>query len=76
LLVSAAYAGAYKEARAYATNKGSIVDVDPDVIAGLLMTNQKKQAIELLEELKAKNPDNASQIDGYIKQILAQPAAK
>jgi hypothetical protein len=71
LLISAAYAGDYKAARAYAVSKGQTVEVDQDVISGLLATNQKTQAIELLQELKAKSPESAAQIDAYIKQLLA-----
>lgn len=70
-LISAAYAGSYKEARDYATSKGQIVELDPDVIAGLVATNQKTQAVELLQEAKIKNPENTQQIDAYIKQLLA-----
>ncbi len=71
LLISAAYAGDYKAAREYAVSKGQTVEVDQDVISGLLATNQKTQAIELLQELKAKSPESAAQIDAYIKQLLA-----
>lgn len=70
-LLSAAYAGAYKEAKDYAMSKGQIVALDPDVISALVATNQKAQAVELLEEAKKGNPENAPQIDAYIKQLLA-----
>ncbi len=70
-LISAAYAGAYKDARAYAVSQGQTVEVDQDIISGLIATNQKTLAVELLQELKKKNPGDAAQIDAFIKQLLA-----
>lgn len=70
-LISAAYAGAYKEARDYSISKGQPVVADPDVISGLLATNQTTLAIELLQEIKKQKPEEAAAIDAYIKQLLA-----
>ncbi len=70
-LISAAYAGAYKEARDYSISKGQPVVADPDVISGLLATNQTTLAIELLQEIKKEKPEEAAAIDAYIKQLLA-----
>jgi hypothetical protein len=70
-LISAAYAGAYKEARDYSLSKGQAVTSDPDVIAGLITTNQRSLAIQLLEEIKKEKPEEAAAIDAYIKQLLA-----
>ncbi|MEN9552230.1 MAG: hypothetical protein RI935_607 [Candidatus Parcubacteria bacterium] len=75
LLVSAAYAGMYKEAREYAESKGQSVVADYDVITGLVMTNQKPLAIELLNEIKKQNPAKASEIDAIIKQVIQTPVA-
>lgn len=69
-LISAAYAGAYKEARDYSIAKGQPVVADPDVISGLLATNQTTLAIELLQEIKKQKPEEAAAIDAYIKQLL------
>ena len=71
MMVSAAYAGKYKEAEAYAKSKGQDVPLDPDVIGGIVASGQIKLAIEILSDAKKKNPALTSQIDEYIKQLLA-----
>jgi O-antigen ligase/tetratricopeptide (TPR) repeat protein len=70
-LLSAAYAGHYKEAKAYAISKGQTPALDPDVIAGVIASGQTSLAIELLQETKKANPSLAPQIDQYINQVLA-----
>lgn len=75
-LVSAAYAGKYKEAKEYVVSKGQQVNLDQDVLSALVVTNQKPQAIEMLEDLKKQNPEKATEIDTYIKQLQALAPAK
>jgi len=72
MTVSAAYAGKYKEAEAYAQSKGQVLGLDPDVIGGVVASGQIAVAIEILNEAKKKDPSLAAQIDEYIKQLLAQ----
>jgi O-antigen ligase len=71
LMISAAYDGKYKEADAYALSKGQSLGLDPDVIGGVVSSGQIGVAIELLNDAKKKNPAIASQVDEYIKQLLA-----
>jgi tetratricopeptide (TPR) repeat protein len=70
-MVSAAYAGAFKDAKAYITSKGKVVAFDPDVVSVLVTTGQVPLALEILQDLKKTNPEYATQVDEYIKQILA-----
>ena len=72
-MISAAYAGHYKEAKAYALSKGQDPGIDADVISGVVASGQKAVAIELLQELKKKDPTIANQIDAYIKQLINMP---
>lgn len=70
-LISAAYAGAYRDAAQYVIAKGQVPPLDPDVLSGLVNSGQTNLAIEILQEAKRKNPELAPQIDEYIKQLLA-----
>lgn len=70
-LIGAAYSGSYKEARDYAISKGQMPALDPDVLTGIISSGQIALAIELLQEAKRNNPSIASQVDEYIKQLLA-----
>lgn len=70
-VLSATYAGAYKEARDEIVRNGGLVEFDQDVLNALVSTNQTTTAIELLRELAKSRPDLAAQIDAYIKQLLA-----
>jgi tetratricopeptide (TPR) repeat protein len=74
-MIPAAYSGHYKEAKAYVLSKGQDPGVDPDVIAGVVNSGQKSVAIELLQELKKKDPTVASQVDAYIRQLINSPVA-
>jgi O-antigen ligase len=71
-MISAAYAGQYKEANAHAISKGQTPALDPDVIAGIIAAGQTEVAIDLLEAAKKTHPEMTAQIDQYIKQLLAQ----
>ena len=73
MMISAAYDGKYKEAKAYAASKGQDLGLDPDVIGGVVASGQIGVAIEILNDAKKKNPTIASQVDAYIKQLLALP---
>jgi tetratricopeptide (TPR) repeat protein len=75
MLVSAAYAGKYKEAKAYAYAKDSTQSFafDQDVLGGVVTSGQIPVAIEMLQEAKKESPQAAAQIDGYIQQLLAMP---
>jgi O-antigen ligase len=74
MMVSAGYAGQYKEAAAYALSKGQDPGLDPDAIAGVIASGQTSVAIELLQAMKKKDPSLAPQIDEYIKALLNQRA--
>lgn len=81
-MLSAAYAGSYKEARAHVIEKGQVVAFDPDVLSAVVSTGQIPLAIEMLTELKKTKPELAAQIDDYVRQMLtpkgsiAPPAKK
>lgn len=68
-MISAAYAGKYKEAKEHVISKGQEVAVDADMIVGVVSSGQIPLAIELLLELKKSNPSLAGQIDEYIKTL-------
>lgn len=72
-MVSAGYSGHYKEAKEYALSKGQDPGIDPDAVVGVIASGQRSLAIELLQELKKKDPSIASQVDAYIKQLLVAP---
>lgn len=71
-MVSAAYAGKYAEAKAYALSKGQDPGVDPDVIGGVIASGQTALGIELLIQAKKQNPALTSEVDALIKQLLAK----
>ncbi len=73
MMISGAYNGKYKEAKAYALSKGQDLGFDPDVLGGVVSSGQIGIAIELLNDAKKKNPELTTQIDAYIKQLLAMP---
>lgn len=70
-ILSATYAGAYKEARDEIIKNGHTVEFDQDVLNALVSTNQVNLAIELLRDLAKSRPELAAQINEYIKQLLA-----
>ncbi len=70
-LMTAVYANAYKEARAYIISNGGTVPFDADVLNAAVTARQISLAIEILQEVKRTNPEYASQVDAYIKEILA-----
>ena len=65
-VISAAYAGQYKEARDYALSKGQDPGIDPDIISGVINSGQKSLAIELLQELKKKDPSGAGAVSNCL----------
>lgn len=69
-LISAAYAGKYKDAKEDILKKGGTVGFEQEVLTGFATTGQIGLAIEYLQELKKTRPDLASQIDAYIGQLL------
>jgi predicted Zn-dependent protease len=71
-MLSAAYAGAYKDAKAHVKEKGQTVAFDQDVLGAIVSTGQMSVAIEILLDLKKEKPELASQVDEYIRQILNQ----
>lgn len=78
LLVSAAYAGKYSEAKAHvlesiSTQKtNQTIEFDPDVLGGLVGTGQTQEALGMLLELKKAKPELGPQVDQYIGQMLSQ----
>lgn len=73
MMISGAYDGKYKEAKAHANSKGQDVAFDADVLGGVVSAGQVGVAIEILNEAKKSNPAIAAQVDEYIKQLLAMP---
>ncbi len=71
-MVSAAYAGQFKEAKEHALSKGQDPGLDPDVIVGVITSGQIQLGIELLQEMKKANPSLAPQIDDYIRSLVSQ----
>lgn len=69
-MISATYAGNYKEAKAHIIEKGQTPTFDTDVLSGLVSTGQIQSALEILNDAKKTHPESAAQIDAYIKQIL------
>jgi O-antigen ligase len=72
-LMAAAYAKQFSEASARLTLEKKITPFDPDVLSALVQTNQIQLAIVYLNELKKASPEYASQVDEYIRQLLAEP---
>lgn len=70
LMISAAYSGNYKEARAHVIEKGQTPAFDPDVLSAIVSTGQTTLAIEILNEVKKTKPELAAQVDAYIAQLL------
>lgn len=70
-MMGAAYNGKYLEAKAYAKSKGQEVELDPDVLGGVVASGQINVAVGILQEAKKKDPTIAAQVDEYIKQLLA-----
>lgn len=71
-VVSAAYSGAFKEARVHVAENGQTVPFDADVLTAVVSTGQIQLALELLNEVKRTNPEYASQVDAFIKKLLAK----
>ncbi len=70
LMLSAAYSGNYREARALVIENGQTVAFDPDVLSGIVSTGQITLAIEILNDVKKTKPELAAQVDAYIAQLL------
>lgn len=75
-MVSAAYAGEYNQAKAYAASKQQDPGFDPDVLAGVISSGQIQLAVQILQDMKKTNPSLAPQIDAYIKQIMEVVASQ
>jgi len=58
-MLSAAYAGAYKDAKAHVKEKGQTVAFDQDVLGAIVSTGQMSVAIEILLDLKKEKQKNA-----------------
>lgn len=71
-LLSSAYNGTYKEAKAHVLEKGQTVPFDQDILSAIVGTGQYQLAIEMLLEIKKEKPELASQVDSYIQQIVSQ----
>ncbi len=71
-MISAAYAGAYKDAKVHVEEKGQTVAFDQDVLGAIVSTGQLSTAIEILLDLKKTKPELASQVDDYVRQILSE----
>lgn len=70
-MLSAAYGGAFKDARAELMANGQVVPFDADILNAIVGTGQISLAIELLNEVKKTNPEYTAQVDAYIKNLLA-----
>lgn len=71
-LLASVYAKKFNEAKAYVASKSTIETFDSDVLTALVQTGQKTAAIEMLTELKKRNPEYGAEVDAYIKQLLAK----
>ncbi|MEN9337871.1 MAG: hypothetical protein RIQ41_185 [Candidatus Parcubacteria bacterium] len=71
-LLASVYAKKFNEAKAYVASKSTLDTFDSDVLTALVQTGQKAAAIEMLTELKKRNPDYGAEVDAYIKQLLAK----
>lgn len=69
-MLSAAYSGNYKDARALVIENGQTVTFDADVLSGVVSTGQIALAIEILNDVKKTKPELAAQVDAYIAQLL------
>jgi hypothetical protein len=72
-VLTAVYDSKFSEARAHIAANGQTVPFDNDILGALVSSGQIQLAIQLLQELKKTNPELATQVDAYIKQLLAQP---
>lgn len=71
-LLTSVYAKKWSEGKAYVTSKGGDTSFDPDVLNALVNSKQTQLAIQYLNELKKEHPEYGSQVDAYIKQLLAK----
>lgn len=71
-LIASAYSKKFLDARDVVLKDKGELPVDSDVLSSLVSTGQSALAIVMLNDLKKSNPEYASQIDSYIKDILAQ----
>ncbi|MFA5132109.1 MAG: O-antigen ligase family protein [Candidatus Paceibacterota bacterium] len=70
-VLTAVYAGSFKDARAHIKESGLTVPFDGDILNAVVTTGQIPLALELLAEVKRTNPEYSAQVDAYIKQLLA-----
>lgn len=73
-LLTAVYANKWQEAKSHVLESGHEMLPDPEILSALVETKQTQAAIQLLNEYKQAHPEYASQVDAYIKQLLANPS--
>ena len=69
--MTAIYANKTQDARALFSKYNGTFPIDGDTIAAALETGNTKEALIMLADLKKARPELASQIDAYVKEILA-----
>jgi tetratricopeptide (TPR) repeat protein len=72
-LLASVYAKKWNETKAYLASKNMVVPFDSDILSGLVSTKQITLAIQLLNDFKKTNPQYTTQVDAYIKELLASP---
>jgi tetratricopeptide (TPR) repeat protein len=73
-LLSSVYTNKWNEAVEYVRSTGGSTAFDMDILNAMVSAKQTSLAIQYLNDLKKTNPEYASQVDAYIKQLLAKPA--
>lgn len=72
-LLSALYAGSYKEAHDNIVKTSGSVPFDEDVLNSAVSLGQFATAAEILNQLKKDKPETAAQVDAYLKQLQNAP---
>ncbi len=73
-LITSAYVGAFRAAQNQIIQTGQTVPFDADILNAVVTSGQISLAIELLNDVKAQNPQFTAQIDDYIKKLLVSPS--
>ncbi|MCX6757199.1 MAG: O-antigen ligase family protein [Candidatus Nomurabacteria bacterium] len=71
LLISAIYLKDYKNTKDYIISKSGDSPFDGDVLNAAISSDQISLAVEMLNDVKKKNPEYTQQVDDYIKKMLA-----
>lgn len=75
-VITAIYAGKLSEVIPTLTSVGKTFPIDADTINSLVDVKQYDAAIAILLQLKQKSPELGTQVDEYIKSIVAKKAGR